>query len=157
MHPFPPLNRIQVLPLLLSIGIQCVMDTPVPLAALSYLLYSLETLTDSRRQKDTGTHSLTQTGTLSHFKIPSGGFLEFYTEDQRSEEVFWIVTHYVTDWPLHWNTSFIPRPPGTRGGVMCSPEFCHKGFVFNHCFILHFSSFRIRIAVFLCRWCLCVE
>lgn len=150
MHPFPPLNRIQVLPLVLSIGIQWVMDTLVPLAALSYLLYSLGTLTDSHRQKDTSTHSLTQTGTLSHFYFSSGGFLEFYTGDRCSKEEFWIMTRFVTDWPLHCSASFIPCPPGTHGDVMCSPEFHYKDSAFNHCFILQicwFSSFRIRIVV----------
>lgn len=66
------------------------MDTPVPLAALSYLLYSLQSLTDSHRQKDTSTPSLTQIETLSHFYFSSGGF---YTGDLCSKEEFWIVTH----------------------------------------------------------------
>lgn len=138
MHPFPPLNRIQVLPLLLSIGIQWVMDIPVPLAALSYLLYSLEMLTDTQRHRHT--LSLTQTGTLSHFYFSSGGFLEFYAGEQCSKEEFWIKTHFVTDWPLHCSMSFIPCPPGTHRDLMCSPEICSKGF--NHFFTSFLLSNR---------------
>ena len=66
--------------------------------------------------------------------------LEFFYRDQCSkEEEFWIMTRPVRDRPLLHSASFIPCPLGTRGDVMRSPEFCQKGFVFNHRFISRIS------------------